>query len=65
MIYNSMGVVSFSYVFGGTAILIVVGVTLDTAAQIESHMVAKNYEAFMAKAGSQAVAGARGRLVRR
>jgi preprotein translocase subunit SecY len=49
MVYLSLGVSTFAYVFGGTAILIVVGVTLDTASQIESHVVAKNYEAFMTK----------------
>ena len=46
-IYLGMGVVSFAYVFGGTAILIAVSVTLDTASQIESHIVASNYESFM------------------
>ena len=70
-IYAEMGVLSFGYVFGGTAILIVVGVTLDTAAQIESHIVAKNYEAYMArgakvmKGGLGAAGQGRGRLVRR
>ena len=35
---------------GGTALLIVVGVAIDTIAQIESHMVMRNYDGFM-KAG--------------
>ncbi len=48
-VYFKMGVQSFAYVFGGTAILIAVGVTLDTASQIESHVVASNYESFMSK----------------
>ncbi|RME62222.1 MAG: preprotein translocase subunit SecY [Candidatus Dadabacteria bacterium] len=51
--YLRMGVGNFAAVFGGTAILIVVGVTLDTAAQIESHIVARNYEAFMSKSAKQ------------
>ena len=36
--------------FGGTALLIVVGVAIDTIAQIESHMSMRNYDGFM-KAG--------------
>lgn len=48
-VYANLGVESFAAVFSGTAVLIVVGVTLDTASQIESHVVAKNYEAFMSK----------------
>ena len=40
---------AFAHVFGGTAILIAVGVTLDTASQIESHIVSKNYESFMSR----------------
>lgn len=35
------------FFFGGTALLIVVGVALDTVAQIETHMIARNYEGFM------------------
>lgn len=49
LVYLGIGATSFAYVFGGTAILIVVGVTLDTASQIESIVVARNYEAFMSK----------------
>lgn len=33
--------------FGGTALLIVVGVMLDTIRQIESHLVMRHYEGFM------------------
>lgn len=33
--------------FGGTALLIVVGVAIDTIAQIESHLHMRNYEGFM------------------
>ncbi len=38
------------FYFGGTALLIVVGVAIDTIGQIESHMVMRNYDGFM-KAG--------------
>lgn len=53
LFYLSMGAESFAYVFGGTAVLIVVGVTLDTASQIESHVVARNYESFMSKSSKK------------
>lgn len=35
------------FYFGGTSLLIVVGVGLDTASQIESHMISRSYEGFM------------------
>lgn len=35
------------FYFGGTALLIVVGVGLDTAAQIEAHLISRSYEGFM------------------
>jgi preprotein translocase subunit SecY len=41
--------------FGGTALLIVVGVALDTVQQIEGHLISRNYEGF---------AGARGPRIR-
>ncbi len=37
------------FYFGGTALLIVVGVAIDTVAQIESHMLARHYEGFLKK----------------
>jgi preprotein translocase subunit SecY len=37
------------FYFGGTALLIGVGVAIDTISQIESHMVMRNYEGFMKK----------------
>jgi preprotein translocase subunit SecY len=37
------------FYFGGTALLIVVGVAMDTANQIESHMLTRHYEGFMKK----------------
>ncbi len=38
---------SIPFYFGGTALLIVVGVAIDTISQIESHLVMRNYEGFM------------------
>ena len=35
------------FYFGGTALLIVVGVALDTVAQIETHLMTRSYEGFM------------------
>ncbi len=35
------------FFFGGTALLIVVGVALDTVSQVETHMITRNYEGFM------------------
>ncbi len=35
------------FYFGGTALLIVVGVALDTMAQIETHMLTRSYQGFM------------------
>jgi preprotein translocase subunit SecY len=69
-VYINMGASQFAYVFGGTAVLIVVGVTLDTASQIESMLVARNYEAFMSRSTKQgggigAMGSSRGRLLRR
>jgi len=40
------------FYFGGTALLIVVGVAIDTIAQIESHMLARHYEGFLKKGGA-------------
>ncbi len=37
------------FYFGGTALLIVVGVAIDTIAQIESHMTTRNYSGFLKK----------------
>lgn len=50
--YLSLNTLSFAYIFGGTAILIAVSVTLDLASQINSHVVAQNYESFMSKSAS-------------
>jgi preprotein translocase subunit SecY len=40
---------SVSAFFGGTSLLIIVGVMLDTMRQIESYLVARHYEGFMNK----------------
>jgi len=39
------------FYFGGTALLIVVGVAIDTVSQMEGHMLARHYEGFMGKGG--------------
>ena len=39
------------FYFGGTALLIVVGVALDTVQQVESHMLTRHYEGLMKKGG--------------
>lgn len=36
--------------FGGTSLLIVVGVVLDTMRQVETHLIQKNYDGFLRKA---------------
>jgi preprotein translocase subunit SecY len=37
------------FYFGGTALLIVIGVSIDTVAQMESHMLSRHYEGFLKK----------------
>ena len=41
------------FYFGGTALLIVVGVAVDTIQQIESHMLTRHYEGFLKKGGAR------------
>ncbi|MCX5859694.1 MAG: SecY family transport protein, partial [Proteobacteria bacterium] len=43
--------------YGGTSLMIVVGVGMDTIAQIESHMLSRHYEGFL---GRQKIKGRRG-----
>jgi preprotein translocase subunit SecY len=38
---------NFSSFFGGTGLLIIVGVALDTLQQIESHLLMRHYEGFL------------------
>jgi len=42
-----VGQFNVPFYFGGTALLIVVGVAMDTMSQIESHMLQRHYEGFM------------------
>ena len=44
------------FYFGGTSLLIVVGVALDTVAQIETHLITRNYEGLM---GTRRIRGRR------
>jgi preprotein translocase subunit SecY len=46
------------FYFGGTALLIVVGVALDTVSQIESHLISRSYEG-LAGAGGARIRGRR------
>ena len=49
--------------FGGTSILIVVTVTMDTVAQIQSHLLAHQYDGLIKKSKLRSGGGARGRAV--
>ncbi len=42
-----IGKFNLPFYFGGTALLIAVGVGMDTVAQIESHLITRSYEGFM------------------
>ena len=52
---------SVPFQFGGTGLLIVVGVALDTVQQIESHLITRNYEGFAGPKGPRV----RGRVAQR
>ena len=45
------------FYFGGTALLIVVGVSIDTISQIESHLITGNYDGFMGRSGAKRIKG--------
>jgi preprotein translocase subunit SecY len=45
------------FYFGGTALLIVVGVAIDTISQIESHLITGNYEGFLGRSGAKRIKG--------
>jgi len=49
--------------FGGTSILIVVSVTMDTVAQIQSHLLAHQYEGLIKKAKLRGRGQSRGKGV--
>lgn len=40
--------IAFPTIFSGTSLLIVIGVALDTSAQIEAHLIERRYEGFLA-----------------
>ena len=42
-----------SFWFGGTSVLIVVGVAMDTAQQIEAHLLARSYDGFLGPKGAK------------
>lgn len=48
ILYSSFGIYDYNIVsfFGGTSLLILVGVALDTVSQMEQHLVMRNYEGF-------------------
>jgi len=48
-----IGKFNVPFFFGGTALLIVVGVGIDTIQQIQSHLMSRNYEGLMKKAGGK------------
>ena len=52
-----MGKFNIPFYFGGTALLIVVGVSIDTIAQIESHLISGNYQGFLGRSGSKRIKG--------
>jgi preprotein translocase subunit SecY len=40
-----------TFYFGGTSLLIVVGVAMDTANQVESQLIMRHYEGFTPRSG--------------
>ena len=42
-----------NFAFGGTSILIVIGVALDTMKQLEAQLMMRNYEGFLNRAGAR------------
>ncbi|MDR2337474.1 MAG: preprotein translocase subunit SecY [Deltaproteobacteria bacterium] len=69
--YRELGAVSFSYFFGGTAVLITVGVVIDTISQIEPYLVSRNYTSLIKKGAGkmrgigQAMPHMKGKLIQR
>ena len=58
MLISAYGVPFF---FGGTGLLIIVGVTLDTVAQIEGHLMTRHYDGVVGP-GQGSGGGRRGTL---
>lgn len=56
------GVLGVPFYFGGTALLIVVGVALDTVNQIEQHLITRNYEGFAGPRGPRIRGRVRGSM---
>jgi preprotein translocase subunit SecY len=54
-VLNGLGV---TFYFGGTSLLIVVGVAMDTVNQIESQLIMRHYDGFTPRSGR--VRGRRG-----
>ena len=50
---------SVPFYFGGTSLLIVVGVALDTVRQMESHLLMRNYEGFLKRSRTRSGAFSR------
>jgi len=55
-----IGYFGVPFYFGGTGLMIVVGVAMDTIAQIEAHLLTRNYEGFLGPGGPK-IRGRRGR----
>ncbi len=51
--YMVMSQFNVSYALGGTGLMIVVGVALDTAQQIESHLITRHYDGFTGPKGTR------------
>ena len=47
IVWSGAGQISLRFIFGGTSLLIMVGVGLDTVKQIESQLQQRNYEGFL------------------
>jgi preprotein translocase subunit SecY len=48
-LFNAFGVATVGRVLGGTGLLIVVGVALDTVTQMQQHLLLRRYDGFMKK----------------
>ena len=46
---SNQNIHGLAYTFGGTSLLIIVGVALDTLKQLESQLIMRKYQGFMKK----------------
>ena len=46
---KALAVAAYASFFGGTSLLIIVGVGLDTLSQIETHLLSRHYDGFLSK----------------